>query len=705
MSSLNSQLRFNDDGTPRRRYELDLVPQTKSMLGATIGLVLASTVLLVKNILFPAHPNQPMDGLLADGLRASETQAGAVLDDQSGIGRDAGIQIDDAFANGQAQDHFQTRTVTRLVSVNATQAAYGDDQAHRAPVNTSHIASNDNKALYGAAPGHGVSLAAHDAIPVPAGGGQGASTHAARTNAGSGDGELVPGDIAPAPKSHPTTVPAPIKLGNTAPVVSGPVSLANRFINQSIVIGLADLVANARDADGDTLGVTNVTPSSGTMTANIGGGWTFLADPQQAGDVTFSYAVSDGHAATPTTATLMLAATAAEPAMSVNSAAPTGSSLSLTQIRNDFATPIAEKIMQTPAAQASIINGTADNDVIVGTTGNDVIFAGNGDDIITAGAGNDVVYAQDGDDTLIATSNDGDDAYDGGDGTDTLDLSAIAPTPTPASAAVDATQPLPEPTPDRSADCVIDLEAGTATGGQIGHDTIVNIENVTSGAGNDTITGDAHANVLDGGGGTDAVDGGAGDDTIIATADAAADAYRGGEGTDTYDASNTQADAIIDLNEGTVDSADLGHDTIDGIEGVMAGSGDDIIVADEHVNVFSGGDGDDTFVFNSATSIGKGAGHHDVILDFAVGDKIDISNISKEFAQALAEVYQDGAMQDFVFIQNADKFSKPGELKLVYHEDVDATVLQGNIDFNDDAEFELEFKGDVTLTGQDFQHH
>ena len=154
-----------------------------------------------------------------------------------------------------------------------------------------------------------------------------------------------------------------------------------------------------------------------------------------------------------------------------------------------------------------------------------------------------------------------------------------------------------------------------------------------------------------------------------------------------------------------MDSADLGHDTIDGIECVMAGSGDDIIVADEHVNVFSGGDGDDTFVFNSATSIGKGAGHHDVILDFAVGDKIDISNISKEFAQALAEVYQDGAMQEFVFIQNADKFSKPGELKLVYHEDVDATVLQGNIDFNDDAEFELEFKGDVTLTGQDFHYH
>ncbi len=75
------------------------------------------------------------------------------------------------------------------------------------------------------------------------------------------------------------------------------------------------------------------------------------------------------------------------------------------------------------------------------------------------------------------------------------------------------------------------------------------------------------------------------------------------------------------------------------------------------------------------------------------------------FAQALADVYQYGAMQEFVFIQNADKFSKPGELKLVYHKDGDATVLQGNIDFNDDAEFELEFKGSVTLTGEDFNHH
>jgi len=127
-------------------------------------------------------------------------------------------------------------------------------------------------------------------------------------------------------------------------------------------------------------------------------------------------------------------------------------------------------------------------------------------------------------------------------------------------------------------DTVIDLRAATLKyevggGGFLsyawgihGGFTIANgvtIENAKSGAGNDTLTGNAAANVLDSGDGSDRLDGGAGDDVLI-----------GGGGTDTL----------------------------------------------------TGGAGNDTFRFVSVADSTPGSGR-DVITDFAEGDKIDLSAI------------------------------------------------------------------------------
>ena len=57
------------------------------------------------------------------------------------------------------------------------------------------------------------------------------------------------------------------------------------------------------------------------------------------------------------------------------------------------------------------------------------------------------------------------------------------------------------------------------TGSASGFSTIFNIENVTGGAGNDTLTGNTGANVLTGG---------AGDDTFRATVGDGNDTYNGG---------------------------------------------------------------------------------------------------------------------------------------------------------------------------------
>ena len=48
-------------------------------------------------------------------------------------------------------------------------------------------------------------------------------------------------------------------------------------------------------------------------------------------------------------------------------------------------------------------------------------------------------------------------------------------------------------------DVTVDLSAGTASGSEIGSDTLTEIENVIGGAGNDTITGDDADNRLEGG--------------------------------------------------------------------------------------------------------------------------------------------------------------------------------------------------------------
>ncbi len=447
MSQLNSQLRFNDDGTPRRRYELDQAPEGKAALTTTIALVLASAVALVKNVLFPPMPLEqpPLTGSASSDVHTAAVESGA--DQFAADGFQSPIQaFDDSPIDAPATAPRLTMATFRVSAsvIEGNAFAAGHSSA------TSHLASNDNKALYGAAPGRGVQFGANDAIHLPSSGSE-TGLSAARsarqgggTAAGDSGGDLLsPGQRVPADDDgEPGNGHDPTRPANRAPVVAGPASLGNRFINQVLVIGLSDLLVNATDADADRLSVSNITPSSGTLVANPEGGWNFMPDPQGQGDVTFSYTVSDGHASVTATATLTLTPTDAAPvsAMSPSLFARISSSAPVTEVRDDFGTPIAEKIL----LGAAPIMGTAGHDIITGTQGNDVIWAGDGDDIVdggdgddeihgevgndslTGGKGNDIVSGDDGDDTIVATIGDGDDVYDGGDGNDTLDLTAIA---------------------------------------------------------------------------------------------------------------------------------------------------------------------------------------------------------------------------------------------------------------------------------------
>ena len=90
---------------------------------------------------------------------------------------------------------------------------------------------------------------------------------------------------------------------NEAPVVSGPTSF-NTDEDNAIVLTEAALLANATDADGDTLSVQNLAADQGTLIDNLDGTWTLTPDPDWNGTVNLTYDVSDGTTATAATGTV-----------------------------------------------------------------------------------------------------------------------------------------------------------------------------------------------------------------------------------------------------------------------------------------------------------------------------------------------------------------------------------------------------------------
>ncbi|HJV53156.1 MAG TPA: hypothetical protein VJ652_16935, partial [Noviherbaspirillum sp.] len=212
---------------------------------------------------------------------------------------------------------------------------------------------------------------------------------------------------------------------------------------------------------------------------------------------------------------------------------------------------------------------------VTGGSGNDTITGGGGDNLLSGGAGNDSLDGGAGDDTLAGGS--GNDTLTGGSGNDTADYG------------------------DDAGGVAVDLDAGTGTDGNGGTDTLTDIENVTGGAGNDTISGNAGDNTLDGAGGDDQLSGGAGNDSLAGGAGddtlkggAGNDTLSGGDGNDTADYSDETADVTVNLGSGTGTDGNGGTDTYSDIENIRGGSGNDRLTGNASDNAIDGGAGNDT---------------------------------------------------------------------------------------------------------------
>ena len=166
---------------------------------------------------------------------------------------------------------------------------------------------------------------------------------------------------------------------------------------------------------------------------------------------------------------------------------------------------------------------------IKGYSGDDLLIGGFGNDHLDGGADDDILYGDDGMDVLAGGS--GNDRLDGGKGFDKAIFG--------------------------NADNRIDLRSTRAQYTGEGFDTLINIEAVNGGGGNDLIIGNALANLLEGGSGDDKLyglngddrlDGGSGDDLLVGGL--GQDVMTGGSGQDTFSVGHGgDVDMITDFRD------------------------------------------------------------------------------------------------------------------------------------------------------------
>ncbi|MCP9481908.1 M10 family metallopeptidase C-terminal domain-containing protein [Shimia sp. CNT1-13L.2] len=218
------------------------------------------------------------------------------------------------------------------------------------------------------------------------------------------------------------------------------------------------------------------------------------------------------------------------------------------------------------------------NDSVTGNASNNTIYGGNGHDTLLGGSGVDTLYGQGGNDLLSIDSGGIGHVLDGGVGDDTATWSYS------------------------NASWIINLTSGSAILVATNYATLVSIENVIGGSGNDSITGDGNNNVLQGGLGNDTLNGGAGvdklygedgNDVLSIGFGGAGHLADGGAGIDTVDFSYGSSNWAISLVSNTAMIGATNYADLVSIENVVGSGGSDSIAGNADANELSGGAGAD----------------------------------------------------------------------------------------------------------------
>jgi Ca2+-binding RTX toxin-like protein len=268
-----------------------------------------------------------------------------------------------------------------------------------------------------------------------------------------------------------------------------------------------------------------------------------------------------------------------------------------------------------------LIDGLTGNDTISGLAGNDELIGGAGNDTLDGGTGNDTLNGNAGADTLRGGA--GDDVLLGGGGTDVIDGGAGNDTNSFADIAADTTASIAD---------------GTAVYGGVS-ESFTNIENLTGGSGNDSLTGDANANVLDGGAGNDTLIGGGGADTLtggagddVLAGGGGADVIDGGEGVDTNSFEGIGLGVTATVNADGTGTAAYGmvSETFAGIENLRGSDNDDVLIATgAAANMIEGGAGDDLIAGGGGTDVLDGGEGNDTNSFQGIGADVTASLVDE----------------------------------------------------------------------------
>lgn len=317
-----------------------------------------------------------------------------------------------------------------------------------------------------------------------------------------------------------------------------------------------------------------------------------------------------------------------------------------------------------------LVRGTSGNDRLTGTSGadaldglggNDTLIGGNGNDSLTGGSGNDVLIGGNGADRL-----------DGGSGSDWADYSV------------------------HGGAARADLATGAVSGAAAG-DTLISIENLRGGSGNDTLLGNGGGNALEGGRGNDWLYGRNGNDTLrgqdgndVLVGGAGADRLEGGAGRDTAHYGTSGSGLIIDLLDPSNNTGDAKGDSYASIENIKGSAYDDWIRGNTANNIINGGAGNDSLVGDRANDVmigGSGAdvfifgarGGADQIADFE--DGVDSLRLMDFDLHSYADLRRIASSRDVNGDGKADlvlDFSNGNQLTIL---DLNITALQDDLIF------------------------
>jgi serralysin len=279
-----------------------------------------------------------------------------------------------------------------------------------------------------------------------------------------------------------------------------------------------------------------------------------------------------------------------------------------------------EEIRLTGTAQDAW--GSNESERIVGNALANSLNGFGGADSLDGGPGADLIDGSEGDD-ILSGGDDGDTII-GGAGIDLADYSTAA------------------------ARVAVRLWSNSGSEGDAAGDTLTSVENVSGGAGGDTIAGDSLVNVLVGGAGVDFINGLDGDDTLRGDAGAdvllggvgadsleggadndslnggvGADALVGGAGIDTADYSTAAARVAVRLWSNSGSEGDAAGDTLFGVENATGGAGGDTIAGDSLANVLAGGGGADFLNGLDGNDTLRGDAGADALVGGAGADSLD----------------------------------------------------------------------------------